>query len=344
MTPKVISIGFAVPDRSYSQREIFDTLEYPSRFWPIFRDSGISKRHFWIPFNYNITWQEQCEQYEIGQSEMAKRVITMCLDGRDPKEIFCIASAGCCGYVCPGITQRIAKDVGFRPDAFHTNVWGHGCEGGYPALKRAYDFTKSTGKMSLALSVELCSCAYYPEPPGKPDPTNDFENLRANAIFGDGASAVLLGYDNDPRHPHIVDFESYFDPQYVDLLGFVWQNGRLKCRLSKQVPKVAPVVAGVAVKNILLRNNLSADDIGWWVIHPGGAAILNNTRDHLGLTEDKIALSREVLYMYGNCSSSSLGIVGKLLMSKEIRPGDRVLAVSLGAGLAAGATLFRFLG
>ncbi|GAF90310.1 unnamed protein product, partial [marine sediment metagenome] len=48
------------------------------------------------------------------------------------------------------------------------------------------------------------------------------------------------------------------------------------------------------------------------------------------------------LRLYGNCSSSSIGIVGKLLMSEDVKPGDWGLIVSLGAGLAGGATLLHW--
>lgn len=342
--PQILSLGFAVPPQSYTQNEVFEALGYPRQFRSIFLNAGVSKRHFWIPLNPDISWQQQCEEYVRGESEMVRQVLRACLDGRDVSDIGCVVSAGCCGYACPGITHRIAKDMNFSPGVFYTNIWGHGCEGGAPALRRAYDFTKATGKMSIAVSCELCSCAYFPEPPGKPDPTNDFENLRANAIFGDGASAALIGYDNDPRHPYLIDFESYFDPQYIDLLGFIWQDGRLKCRLSRAIPKIAPIVAGPPIKAILERNNLTLKDITWWVIHPGGSKVLDNIRDALGLPEAKIALSREALYLYGNCSSSSLGIVGKILMGHEVTPGDWGLVVSLGAGLAAGATLIKFGG
>lgn len=342
MRPKIISIGYTVPEQSYTQRDVFDALGYPHHFWTIFRGAEISKRHFWIPFNPDITWQEQCEEYEKGTKEMAKKVISACLDDRSPGDIGCITFSSCCGYVCPSITHRIAGEMEFSPEAFYSPLLGLGCEGGFPALKRAYDFTKATGKVSLALSVELCSCAYFPEPPGKPDPTSHYENLRANAIFGDGASAVMVGFDDNPRHPYLVDFATYFDPQYMDLLGFVWQDGRLKCKLSRDIPKVAPIVAKPPIEIILRRNNLLLQDIAWWVIHPGGAKVLNNIRDSLGLPEEKIALSREALWLFGNCSSSSIGIVGKLLMGNEIRQGDWCLVVSLGAGMAAGATLLRW--
>jgi len=218
----------------------------------------------------------------------------------------------------------------------------HNCEGAFPALKRAYDFTAATGGWSLAISCEICSVCHFPEDGAHPDETREFELLRANAIFGDGASAVLVGYDDNPRHPYLLDFETYFDPENMKYLGFLWQDGRLRCLLSRQVPKVVPGLVENVLERILFRNHIIKNEIKWWVIHPGGRAVLDNIRDKLGLSEEHLTLSRDILRQYGNCSSATLGFVGKRLMQEKIKPGDTGVILSLGAGLAAGATLFRF--
>ena len=55
-----------------------------------------------------------------------------------------------------------------------------------------------------------------------------------------------------------------------------------------------------------------------------------------------MVISREVLRSFGNCSSATIGIVGKFLMGRDVKRGDWGLVVSLGAGLAAGATLLHW--
>ena len=255
-----------------------------------------------------------------------------------------ISSHNCTGYECPSIIHHLAGELHFAPDIVYTSILGHGCEGGFPALRRAYDYVVAHNKPALAVSCEICSVDFFPEDGANPDTTNDYELLRANAIFGDGASAVLLGFDDDWRHPYLLDFESYFDPANMHHLGFTWEEGRLRVMLSKLVPKIAPLGAKIVVDRLLQRHNLNAENIQWWVIHPGGKAVLDNIRDVIGLPEEKLSMSREALMTYGNCSSSSIGIVGKLLMGREIKPNDYIMVISLGAGLAAGATLLRFGG
>jgi len=342
MRSKIVSIGFAVPPNSYTQRESFDFLGYPGHFWQIFNGANIKKRHFWVPLGTPFSWQEATEEYKKGAMYLSKQAIMACLDSREASTCGSVSFASCTGYECPSIVHHLAKDLEFAPDTCYASILGMGCEGGYPALRRAYDYTVAHQKSSLAVSCEICSVCWFPEDGSNPDKTRDYELLRANAIFGDGASSVLVGFDDDWRHPYIIDFESYFDPDNMHHLGFLWQDGRLRCLLSRQIPKIVPGLVEVVLKKILQRNELEIGDIRWWVVHPGGKAVLDNLRDQLGLPEEKLSMSREALRLYGNCSSSSIGIVGKLLMSEDIQPGDYCIVVSLGAGLAAGAVLLRF--
>jgi len=340
LQPKIVSIGFAVPERSYTQEEIFLALGYPRSFRKIFLDADIDKRHFWIPLSAEISWQEACEEYLKGAMWLSKKVVEECLNGRDTSTIGSVTFASCTGYECPSIMHHLAEELGFSPSALYTSILGMGCEGGAPALWRAYHHTLATGQSSLAVACEICSVCHFPEP--EPDPSGEWEMLRGNAIFGDGAAAVLVDFDDDPRHPHIVDFETYFNPETMKHLGFRWQDGRLRLTLSRQIPKLVPEVVRPPLEKVLRRSNLALKDITWWVIHPGGSAVLSNLRDSLGIPEEKIALSREALRRFGNTSSSSIGNVGKLLMDHEVKRGDWCLVVSIGAGLASGVTLLRW--
>ena len=93
--PKLISIGYAVPEQVVTQREVFDTLKYPNPFWKLYRDSGIEKRHFWVPLSRirQLSFQEQQEEYKRGAVELSKRAVLGCLDGRHPEAIKCLVFA-----------------------------------------------------------------------------------------------------------------------------------------------------------------------------------------------------------------------------------------------------------
>lgn len=345
MKPKIISIGFAVPENSYSQAEVFQELGYPGAFRRVFTESNIDKRHFWVPLERikELSFQEQQEEYIRGAISLSKEAALNCLDDRSPDTIGCVVFCSCTGF-CPGPTvpHYLVKDLELGADTYMTNMTSHGCEGGFPGLKRGADFTISSGKSSLIVACELSSCSYFPEPRGKPDPENHFEVLRSNALFADAASAVLVGFDDDLRHPYIIDSESYFNPEYMNDLGYTWRDGRLRVLLSRRVPNLAPLVVKPAVEGVLKRQNLDISDIGWFVIHAAGSVVLDNLRDALGLLEEKLSLSRETLRQFGNCSSTTIGLTGKTLISQDIKPGDYAAVLSIGPGMVGGMTLLRW--
>ncbi|MDO9581432.1 MAG: hypothetical protein Q7J06_12870, partial [Bacteroidales bacterium] len=101
MKPKIISIGFTVPERSYTQEEVFEALHYPRQFRRIFLDAEIDKRHLWLPMETELTWQQACEEYNKGAITLSRKAIRACLDGRDVSEIGSVSFASCTGYECP---------------------------------------------------------------------------------------------------------------------------------------------------------------------------------------------------------------------------------------------------
>jgi len=348
MNPKIISTAYALPDNSYSQEEIFQELGYPRAFKRIFTQASIDKRHFWVPLERikGLSWQEQQEEYKRGALELSKKALLDCLDGRDPREIGCVVFASCTGFVPgPVIPHYLSKELGLLPGTYFRNLASHGCEGGFPGLRTAMEYTIVSGKPSVAIACELSSCSYFPEPGEKPDPENHYELARSNAIFGDAATCALVGFDDDPKHPLIIDSETYTDTAYLDDLGYTWRDGRLRVRLSPNVPDAATELVSKVVPILLRRHQLGIGHIEHWIIHAAGSQVLDNIRDKIGLPESKLFFSRQVLKLAGNCSSTTIGIVGKMLMETGApRAGEYGLVVSLGPGLTSGATLLRWGG
>jgi alkylresorcinol/alkylpyrone synthase len=345
MRPKIISLGYAVPPNSYTQEEVFDILGYPKHFQRIFRDSGIQKRHFCVPLPEirKLSFQEQQEIYQREALKLSSQAITNCLDERDPKEIKCLVYSSCTG-LCPGPTigDYLLKKFALSPGTRIVNVVSQGCEGGgYPGLSTALDFVMVHSKPALVVSSELSGLTYFPEH-DKPNPENDYQLLRANAIFGEASSAALIGYDDDWRHPTIIDQESYTNTDYVDDLGYKWRDGRLMVLLSRRVPELAPLVVKPAVEAVLQRQRLKIADIQWWDIHAAGISVVRNIQKALGIADEKLNLSLEVLRNWGNCSSATVGLVGKRLMSENIKEGDWVAIITVGPGMRGGITIAQF--
>ena len=312
MQAKILSLGYGLPDKSYTQREMYEMMGYRSlRTWRIFENSGISRRYLWTN-PVGKSWQELTREYQKASVELSRRAILGCLDGRSFDDIGCLIFSSCTGYTCPGISHRLARDLNMPDNLIHTNLLGMGCEASSPALSRAADYVNTHGKMALLVSCEPCSCAYFPAP----EP--DLENTVSNCLFGDAAAAMLVGYDDNPYHPEIVDIQSYFDQQYIDYLGFKWIDGRLKCVLNKNVPRVSGIVVSNAVHRLLRDHDLTLDDIDHWAVHPGGIRVLEEIQKALPLSREKLSASYEVLHDIGNVSSATVIIMGKQLKRVEL--------------------------
>jgi alkylresorcinol/alkylpyrone synthase len=348
---KLVSIGYAVPELSYTQEQAFELMGYPKLWKQIFCNSGIDKRHFAVPLTtaIRLSFQEQQELYLTKAVELSSQAIMKCLDGRDPKDIGCLVFVSCTG-IAPGptIPHFISARLNCASNVRILNMSGLGCEGALPGVKSAYDHVVAHGGYALAINCELCSLAFWPEKENpddvitKPDPENDFECLRSAAIFSDAACAALVGYDDDWRHPEIIDTETYTNPEYAGDLGFVWRNGRLRVKLSRRVKDMAPLVVKPAVNAVLIRQGLKVENVDHWVIHAAGSTVIDNIGKALGLPEEKLALSRETLRLYGNTSSASVGITAKRLMGENIMPGDYIGMVNVGPGMSGSMLILRF--
>ncbi len=349
MQIKVLSLGYAVPPQSYTQDEVFKAIKYPQVFRRLFIASGIKKRHFWVEPSriVSMSFQEQQEEYRKGALQLSLQSVVNCLDGRNPREIDCVVFSSCTGFVPgPVIPHYIAKELGLKPGCYFTNIASHGCEGGYPGLKRALDFVEANGGQALAIATELASCCYFPEEPYNPSPENKWELARGNALFADASSCALVGHDNDWRHPTVMATGTLTDTSYIDALGFTWRDGRLRLKISPEVPDIAAELAGRLVPKFLHEQGLCIADPGidHWIIHPAGNAVLDKIRDRVGIPEEKLAISREVLADFGNCSSSTVGIVAKTLMEKGgVKAGDSGVMLSIGPGMTVGTTLLRWM-
>jgi predicted naringenin-chalcone synthase len=347
--PKIISLGVAAPAFRYTQEIIFAALGYPHAFMRIFRESEIEHRQFCVPTGtlMTLSFQEQQDIYRREATALAQKAIENAMDGRSTKEIGALVYCSCTGFAPgPTIAHYLAHELKLPSDVSLTNINSMGCEsGGYPGLKRAVDFARANGRPAVVVSCELCSLTYYPESGFRLhiDPENNYELARANSLFGDYASAAIVGFDNDSNHPVVVDSESYTDTNCIDQLGYQWRNGRLRVLLSKQVPVLATEVATHAVRTLLDRQKLESRNVAWWVIHAAGMKVLEMIAGDLGLAEEKLKYSQKFLRTNGNCSSATVGGIAKMLMQSE-KPakGDRLAVVTVGPGMTGGCTLLRF--
>lgn len=337
MATRILSLGRAVPLKRITQDDALAVFGYSSpKARRIFRESAVATRHHWVPADQltKLSWQEQTEQYHAGAVALSVQSIDEALCGYRRSDVRSLTFCSVTGYTCPSLSYEIAGKLGLREDVVHSNLLGQGCEAAVPGLERAVDTVRGRGGLAVTVATEICSATYFPSP------EEDWERLVANAIFADASAAAVVGESDDLRYPEVIGFESCFKPEYLDLLGYAWEEGRLKVVLSPEVPRIVPPLIRATVDRLLDRYNVSREQIGTWIIHPGGKHVLQQIERVLGLSRQHTQHSWDIMRDFGNCSSATIGLIAKRA-HRDATPGYGVLC-SMGAGTAIGTALLKW--
>ena len=310
------------------------------RIKKIFMNGEIETRHFFLegkPFNRHETKDELITRYERGAKDLGSAACREALEkaGIKPQDIGLISAASCTGYLCPGLTSRLAKELNLNRNAQQANLLGMGCSGAMPALQRGYDFVKANpGKKALVVAVEICSAAYFFD--------DSMDTIIGNAICADGAAALVLGNTQSWSGPEIIDFASEIFPEHQDKVGFESKDGFLKIVLGPEIPKLAGPAARQVVDRLLESNGLQKNDISHWVIHSGGKKVVDKLGEGLEITPEKLASTRKILKTCGNMSSPTVLFVLKEILAQNPKPGEYGIMLALGPGLTVEAALLKF--
>ncbi|MGQ4429087.1 3-oxoacyl-[acyl-carrier-protein] synthase III C-terminal domain-containing protein, partial [Streptomyces violaceoruber] len=100
---------------------------------------------------------------------------------------------------------------------------------------------------------------------------------------------------------------------------------------------------GRHLRAFLAEHELTVDDIGTWICHPGGPRILSAVSETLGLSEDALDHSRRSLAAVGNMSSVSvLHILEDVRARRAPEPGTWGLLLAMGPGFCSELVLLRW--
>lgn len=236
----------------------------------------------------------------------------------------------CTGYICPGVSTYLHEAMKMDGAVRVFDAVGSGCGGALPNLDLGVNALHADPKgIVLSVAVEVCSATYQMD--------NDMSLLVSNAIFGDGAAAVVLW--TRPEGVRIVDSVGRVDTSFREDVRYVYKQGRLNNRLSVALPRLVGNVVPPVIDSLLQRNGLDRGDIRHWAIHPGGEKMVVALQEALSLSDEKMAPTRRVLESYGNMSSPTVLFILKDILDAGVEPGDRIVMVAYGAGMSAYACL-----
>jgi len=174
---------------------------------------------------------------------------------------------------------------------------------------------------------------------GSPTP-EDLQQMVAHALFSDAAAAVVL--EPTAAGMEVVDVVARTDVATADHMTWDVTDLGFKMGLSPAVPDVLARHARPVVEELLARHGMAVADVDGWAIHPGGRKIVEVVGEVLGLAEEQLAPSYDVLRDVGNCSSATvLLVLERLAQTVEVPPGGTVVAMAFGPGLTLYAALLR---
>lgn len=180
----------------------------------------------------------------------------------------------------------------------------------------------------------------------------DYTDRNNCILFGDGAAAVLLEPSDDPTLG-VLDWKYHLDGVGRDSLymrgggsfhppshetvdnkeHFIYQDG-------KAVFKVA--VKGMAdiSKEIMDRNNLTAEDVAWLVPHQANMRIIQATADRMGVDLSKVMVNID---RYGNTTAATIpSCIAEYYAAGKVKKGDNLILSAFGAGYTWGGALVRW--
>lgn len=265
---------------------------------------------------------------------LGKEALTSCMAdaGLQAGDIDQLTVVSCTGYATPGLDILLARDLGLDSDVQRLHIGHMGCYAAIPGLATVADATAARDKTGLLLCLELPSLHVQP-------PTDDADQMVAHALFSDAAAAVAVT-PGASAGLKFVDVIARTDVAQSALMTWDITDLGFRMGLSPRVPNVlADHVAGV-VAQLLARNGLGVGDVGAWAIHPGGPRIVDVVAERLGLADEAVRDSREVLRDYGNCSSATvLLILAQLLGQQRLGSKEPVVMMAFGPGLTLYAAL-----
>ena len=250
-----------------------------------------------------------------------------------PARIAQLVTVSCTGFVAPGVDVTLIKRLGLPATIGRTHVGFMGCHGALNGLRVASSFLGADPSACVLMTaLELCSLHFsYGWDP---------ERMVANALFADGAAAVVLAGDEPTASSpwRLAANGSCLFPDSEHDMSWQIGNHGFDMRLSARVPSLISAHLRPWLEEWLARQHMTLAGVRSWAVHPGGPRILDAVRSCLDLPTQALAVSRDILSECGNMSSPTiLFILQRLRQLDAPRP---CVALGFGPGLAAEAALF----
>lgn len=267
--------------------------------------------------------------FERFAPQLAKSALDrLAVTDEERRSVTHVIVTSCTGLYAPGLDFEVVNHLGLDPSVERTMIGFMGCYAAINALKSANHIVRSEPQARvLILNLELCTLHLQE--------SHELEQVLSFLVFADGCAASLVSAE--PQGLAIDSFLAVTIPETSQLI--TWRIGELgfDMQLSGKVPgEIGKALGELGSKVTRGRDPLSID---LWAVHPGGRSVLDSVEKGLGLPENALECSRDVLARYGNMSSATVMFVLQHVMERA-QAGQSGCAMSFGPGLTAETMLF----
>lgn len=369
---RILQLSTAVPKNEYSTEEMMD--RFPCRLPEGVRQNilnlGISKRY--LLKDALVSPKKETTLSETGLIDLCVEACEKVLEnaGTTVMDIgFFIATYDLNPFLCPGLSQFLVRNIGFKPYIKHVNAQGMACTAFPMGLELAKNYLAAHPRDHVLLCVSGAnSCCFQNQVHGMKEimEIDKINRIKGKAkrlmelrkwiavmeyfLFGDGVAAAVIANNGGGLYvKRTVEVTNFRKRDYLagyarlaalnEPLKFGFQS-----HLAREIPKLGVEYTGLALKKLLGRKSEDVMSAAKkWAIHTGSEKILDQLAQHHQIQREKFKESFEVLRGCGNLSGASLPfILEKIVASGELAQGDVVLLLGFGWGFAATATLLEF--
>ncbi|KAJ4722928.1 Chalcone synthase [Melia azedarach] len=237
--------------------------------------------------------------------------------GRPISEITHLIFCTTAGVDMPGADYQLINLLGLHPSTKRHMIYLQGCFAGGTVLRVAKDLAENTRNARVLVVCSENTAIGFRGP-------NDtsVEVLINQAIFGDGAAAVIIGASpilgvEKPIFELISAHQTLLPDSGEAICGHLREIG-LTFHLQKNVAEL--ISNNVEKRLIEAFQPLGISDWNsiFWIAHPGGPIILDQIEAKLGLKLNKLLASRHVLAEYGNLSSACVFFIMDEMRKKSM--------------------------
>lgn len=320
----ITGVAFYVPDYILNNEEISRMVDTTDE---------------WIMTRIGIKERRILKEEGAGSSYMGVRAVKSLLEktSTKPEEVdLIICATSTPDYTFPSTAAIIAEGNGIK-NAFAYDL-SAACSGFLYALETATAFIKAGRyKKVIVVSAEKMSAI------------TNYTDRTTCPLFGDASACVLV----EPTEEQFGVMDSILCTDGVGIPNLQLKAGGSACPASHDtvdnnlhtVYQEGQVVFKYAVSRmsdvsaeIMERNNLTHDDIAWFVPHQANLRIIDAAANRMELEKEKVMIN---IQKYGNTSAATLPLC-LAEWEPKLKKGDNIILSAFGAGFTWGAIYLKW--